>query len=290
MAYCKKCNKIMFLVFVIASFLSVFPNARAASVVKTAHLNQTLVSVGNTVYYTFGGERFGIPAPSVLFSYGYNFDKVIPANDFDKAMPINTQSSLSYADGTIVMVGKEISIVTFPGERRAFATSQAFTGLGYDFKKSHIVIPEPEYIATFNAYYKGEPITSANDAHPEGALININGTIYQSLRGKLYGIPNPEVFNSRGFRWENVVAANAADKLLPIEPFGSFQFSGGTLVRDTFDGKTVYVISGEKKFGIASPSAFMSFGYQWKNVVNGSLLGYPDGGIVFDDFIDYICR
>lgn len=247
----------------------------------TAHPNGVLVDIGDanhTVYLISGGTRLGIPSPTVFASHGYTFAKVVAANDYDKALPAG--SVMTYADSTLVKVGQEISLIG-NGQKRGFATEAAFKGLGYDFTKSNIVTPEAGYLSTFTGYTTGTPITSATEAHPNGSLVNVSGTVYQISDGHLVGVPSPAVFASQGLNWSNVVTANTADKALTVSA-SIMKFADGTLVKDTTDGRTVYVISDGQKLGVTTPEALAAYGYAWGNVVDGDVSSYTAGTVISD--------
>lgn len=258
-------------------------NAAAA----TAHPNGVLVDIGDanhTIYLISGGKRLGIPSPTVFASHGYSFDKVVTANSFDQALAEG--DVIKYADSTLVRVGQEISLIG-NGQKRGFTAPEVFTGLGYSFSGSNIVVPEDGYAATLAAYTTGTPIASATEAHPNGSLVNVNGTVCQISNSQLVGIPSMEVLNSRGLSLSNVVAANAADKALTVAS-ENMKFADGTLVLSAADNMTVYVISDGKKMGVTTPAALEAYGYEWGNLVKGDVATYTDGVLITDGTVNEV--
>ena len=95
-------------------------------------------------------------------------------------------------------------------------------------------------------------------------LVNINGTYYLIIDGVRHGITNPGMLNSYGFRLADAVAATAADIALPE---GSLLLPGeGALVKSVQD-QTVYLISGQQRYGFTSATVFTSLGFKFASVL-----------------------
>ncbi|MDP2932807.1 MAG: hypothetical protein Q8N81_01610, partial [bacterium] len=76
--------------------------------------------------------------------------------------------------------------------------------------------------------------------HKNGVLIRDNGTVYLLQNNTRRGFVTAEEFLSHGYVFEMVVPANAEDlKLLQGE---NLKARSGTLVLDTADNRTVYLI------------------------------------------------
>ncbi len=269
---------------VVAAFLAVlfivFP-AKAASI-NEAHPSGVLIDLGDanhTILLIQDGEGIGIPSPSVFYSHGFNFDKVVPANKYD---PIFASSVMKYADGTIVNENGTIYIVG-DGKKRGFTRPEIFRELGYSFEKSNIIIPEDFYKPTLSQYPAGDPINSSF-VHPEGALIQTGNDIYLIRNGRRMAIPSTDIFISNGLSWSNVVPYTINDlnqyKFDPYDSGDIMKFKDGTLVLDTTDNRTVYVISDGKKRGVTSPESLEAYGYKWHNIVPGDLSNYKSGDII----------
>ena len=252
----------------------------AEAAATTAHPNGVLVDIGDanhTIYLISGGQRQGIPSPTVFASHGYSFDKVVAANSYDQSL--TEGSVITYADGTLVNDNGTIYLIG-NGQKRGFTTPEVYTGLGYSFTGSSIVVPEATYTSTFATYTTGAVINSASEVHPNGALVDVDGTVFQVSNGTLVGIPSQAVMNSRGLSLDNVVTANAADRALTVGE--NMKFADGTLVLDTTDNMTVYVVSDGQKLGVTTPAALEAYGYQWGNVVSGDMSGYTAGAVITD--------
>lgn len=271
-------------VFSVAAVGTVFffvLSAMAASI-NEAHPSGVLIDLGDanhTILLIQDGKGIGIPSPSVFYSHGFSFNKVVSANKYD---PFFASSVMKYADGTIVNENSTIYIVG-SGKKRGFTRPEIFKELGYSFEKSNIVIPEDFYKQTFAQYQAGTPISSSL-VHPEGALIQAGGTIYQIKNGRRMAIPSTDVFISNGLKWSNVVPYIITDlNEYKFDPYNSgdiMKFRDGTLVLDTADNRTVYVISDGKKRGITSPESLEAYGYKWDNIVSGYLSSYKSGDVI----------
>lgn len=268
-----------------AAFLSVLfavSPARAASI-NEAHPDGALIRLNDankTILLIQNRAGIGIPSPSVFYSHGFSFDKVVPANQYDPSFSSNT---MKYADGTIVNENGTIYIIG-DGKKRGFTRSEIFKELGYDFGKTQIITPEDFYMPAFAQYPAGTPISSSS-VHPEGSLIKTeNGTVFLLKSGRRIAIASENVFNSYGFKWENVVPYIIND--LNQYNWGvtgendTLKFRDGTLVLDTADNRTVYVISNGKKRGVTSRQALEAYGYKWGNALRGDLSSYPAGNVI----------
>jgi len=113
--------------------------------------------------------------------------------------------------------------------------------------------------------------------HPDGTLILSGQTAYLVKNGSLYGFRNPEEFKSYGYNFNQLVAASAADMALPT-PAEILKAMAGTLVLDSSDNRTVYMI-GENyiKRGFVSASVFRQLGYSFADLPKINLSDYPAG-------------
>ena len=67
----------------------------------------------------------------------------------------------------------------------------------------------------------------------------------------------------------------------PGQVLGSSTITDGTLVLDTSDGRTVYMISDEgRKFGFASEEVFRALGFSFANLVSADLSNYQSGNVI----------
>ena len=122
------------------------------------------------------------------------------------------------------------------------------------------------------------PSTSnGRGSHPNGTLINDNGTFYLIKNGKRVGFRNANEYKSHGYTFGQAVAANAQDKAMPQAEFVQKALEG-TLVLDAADGKTVYMVgsSGTKR-GFTSMAVLRGLGYNLSGLPKINLSDYLTG-------------
>lgn len=112
------------------------------------------------------------------------------------------------------------------------------------------------------------------EAHPGGTLVLSGGTVWHiSDDGTMrHGIDSLAKFQSHRYSFSNVVPANSADIALPDG--GLLGWGSGVLFND---GGTVYQVSGGMKHGFTSAAVFTGQGFNFGQVVSGSLAGVPAG-------------
>ncbi|MFB2838736.1 phosphatidylinositol-specific phospholipase C domain-containing protein [Floridanema evergladense] len=128
----------------------------------------------------------------------------------------------------------------------------------------------------------GVPQINLND----GVLIKgSSGAVFVMISGVRRGIPSPDIFNSRGYKWENIITI-PDDKLNSI-PVGlnlgkpEISLTDGVLIKGNDD--PIFVMELGKRRWISSPDIFNSKGYKWENVKNISeqeLDAIPLGAII----------
>jgi hypothetical protein len=105
---------------------------------------------------------------------------------------------------------------------------------------------------------------SATGAHPNGALVILNGTYYVVRSGQLIGITSPGILASMGYSFAEAVPASTADSQLTVG--ANAAPSDGSLVKSPTD-PTVYVIADQQRHPFASSSAFTGHGYSFASVL-----------------------
>lgn len=109
-------------------------------------------------------------------------------------------------------------------------------------------------------------------AHSDGCLINASGTIYLVTGGQKRGFPTAEVFNSHGYSFSQVVAANADD----TQAMGPVMvYADGTLVKGPSD-PLVYIVANGQKRGFASGAVFTGLGFSFANIVTAATNTFAD--------------
>jgi hypothetical protein len=82
-----------------------------------------------TVWWILNGQRDGFESITVFNTYGFTFDRVVPANASDMALPVGPLVKLR--DGTLVSQGGVTYIIS-DGQKLQFASGQALTSRGYN--------------------------------------------------------------------------------------------------------------------------------------------------------------
>jgi hypothetical protein len=125
---------------------------------------------------------------------------------------------------------------------------------------------------------------------PEGPPLTFrDGTLLKGSKESVYVIEHGlkcrissyEVFKQLGYQWKNVMIV--PDEALELIKEGLYltlkdRRPEGTLVKGT--DNPIYLLQGGQKRWFPSPQAFLSWGYQWSQVITVSdseLAGYPLG-------------
>ncbi len=226
-----------------------------------------------TVYVMGNGVRRGFATPEEFQSHGYKFSEIIKGNSSDYVLPEG--SVIPFADGTLVLDtsdGKTVYIVN-AGSKRGFTAPEVFTGLGYQFSQA--------VKGNLSTYPAGLPIGSSTEAHPEGALINVQNTVYKVGSGGKQVFPDQKVFDSWSYSFARVVLANSADVALPT--LAPIKFRDGTILKRNSNSDTAYLVSEGKLRPFSSSVALLNFGYDFGdsvNVTDADIAGYEMGSAV----------
>jgi hypothetical protein len=95
-----------------------------------AHPEGALVlDSAGTVWWILNGQRDGFESITVFNTYGFTFDRVVPANSADMALPVGPLVKLR--DGTLISQGGVTYIIS-DGLKVSFASSAALTSRGYN--------------------------------------------------------------------------------------------------------------------------------------------------------------
>src|SRR5579872_3747103 len=238
-----------------------------AQIIAGAHPDGSLILSGSTIFLIKNGQRYGFRDPNEYKSYGYNFSQAVVANSFDLSLPFDPGNILKAMPGTLVLDAQDhrtVYMIGSNGTKRGFASAAVFKGLGYSFSNLLSI--------NLSDYPAGAVINSATAEHPEGALVLDGKTVWWIINGTRQGFESEAVFNTYGFTFSRVVAANAADLNLPQGDL--VKFRDGTLV--TSDGN-YYIISDGAARQFSSLTAFLGLGYLQQNAINASLANYQTG-------------
>ena len=107
-------------------------------------------------------------------------------------------------DGTLLRARNQEKVYVLEnGLRRWIVNPDVFNGLGYKWSNVQVVSED-----VVNAYPLGNDLTSSY-SYPEGSLLRGDGPeVYLIEAGKKRWIPNPQIFETKGFRWENIIKIN----------------------------------------------------------------------------------
>ena len=124
---------------------------------------------------------------------------------------------------------------------------------------------------------------AASARHKNGVLINANGTIYLLQDNTRRGFATAEEFLSHGYVFAMVVPANAADLKLPQGD--NLKARSGTLVLDTADNKTVYLILDDGAHPFPSIEQLIFYVRpESREIYSINLNTYPKAGAIGFDF------
>ncbi len=140
------------------------------------------------------------------------------------------------------------------------------------------------------------PLPAPSGAHPNGTLVlgSDGQTVYLIKDGQRYAFRDAAEYKSHGFTFEQIVLASATDNALPWISSNIIKALEGTLVIDSTDGKTVYMIGlNNSKRGFVSAKVFTDLGYSFANlprinlsdytvglVISSSTAAHPEGSLV----------
>ena len=220
------------------------PNAAATG------SNGALVNVNGTIYVYAGGVAFGIPTPAAFNS----ISSALGNPTVVSASSVTTTGTV--ANGTLLQVvgSPEIGVVS-GGAYYGFSTASQFTSEGYSWSRV-IQVPNLGSLTTGS----GTPPNAASTAS-DGALVNVNGTIYVYAGGVAAGIPTPSVFSTISAALGNPAVVNASS----VTSTGNM--ATGTLVQVAGSPQINVVTTGGVQVGFATASEFTSDGYSWGRVI-----------------------
>ncbi len=172
-----------------------------------------------TIYFIDAGNtRMPYTSAAVFNSYKFNrWEDVLPANQADmelplaKYIPLGSSQETTYfvppRSGSLFKDKGTVYLINYD-QRTPFASAKTFTSAGYSF--ANVVDGNTSYMVTL------VPYTSADQAHPEGTLVNENGVIYVMKGGYKMGFPNMATFTSWGYSVNDIVPANSSDAKIQV--------------------------------------------------------------------------
>ncbi len=225
----------------------------------TPHPSGTLVQNNGSIWQIddAGSKRLPISSQEKFFSHRLSFDRVVPANAADMALPEGVE--VPWGDGVLFADNSVIYQVS-GGKKHGFTSAEVFLGQGFKF--------EMVKNGDLSKLSEAEAINNSKAKHLDGTLLNSNGMIWTWDKGEAKAFPSEAVFFSHGGTYNHVVASNTNDNHSAVKVMA---YKSGTLVND---GGAVWVVKGASKFGFPSVSCFLGFGFNFSFVLNGSTEGY----------------
>lgn len=168
------------------------------------------------------GTRRPYTSAGAFLSYGFNsWSNVVPATQEDLNLPIGAY--VPPQDGKIICsekgTDKGTCYLISQSKKVGFPSEDVFTKQGYSFSKA--LYGDVSFIVSDTPL----TLTDGYSAHKKGTLINKDGTIYLVTGTRtVAGIPNLEIFNSWGFKFEDVIPANNSD--LPLSVISNLELRG----------------------------------------------------------------
>ncbi|MFA6097853.1 MAG: hypothetical protein WC788_09615 [Candidatus Paceibacterota bacterium] len=225
--------------------------------------NKSVIKVKGkpTVYVIEDGLKMPIQSPTVLASNGLSFADVEEV-DQEEADTYSDGEPLNYADGTMVRESDRPEVyVVANGQKKHILDPIAFADLGYNWNNVLVVAPK-----SLGIFSNAAPMNS-NSAHPEGALIRVEGTntVYVVEGGKKVPISDIQLFNARKYDWNKVlVIKDKQAKKFDVST--QLTYPDGSLIKDN-SGK-VYVVDHGKKRWIRSSEDFKKGGFKENKIVS----------------------
>ncbi len=153
-----------------------------------------------------------------FLSYKFNsWSTLVTANEADMALPISKYTStetgqevtafIAPRNGSLINDNGTVYLIT-GGLRAGFANEASFKGLGYSY--TNVYPGDTSFMVSL------APINSAAQKHPNGTLINDNGTLYVMQNGYRVGFPSMQILDSWGYWVSDAVPANSYDRASEI--------------------------------------------------------------------------
>jgi hypothetical protein len=177
-----------------------------------------LGSDGTVYFISTGNTRSPYTSAGAFLSYKFNtWASVVSASSADMALPLTTYTPngstqvttyfIPPRNGSLINDKGTVYLIT-NGLRAGFTLEKVFKELGFSF--SNVYPGDTSFMATL------APINSSAIAHPDGTLINDNGTIYVMKNGNRMGFPSMAIFDSWGYWMGEAVKANSYDRQAPV--------------------------------------------------------------------------
>ena len=169
-----------------------------------------IVTTDGTIYtLTADGKRRPYTSAGAYLSYGFNtWNNVVKARSADLTLPVG--DFIPPRDGSITCSDrgsdKGTCYLITGGKKAGFTSATVFKALGFSFANSHY--------GDVSFMESAPNISTSQQAHHLGTLINNAGTLQLIGSSALVGIPSMSILTSWGYNPATAVLANSYDKLL----------------------------------------------------------------------------
>ncbi len=168
-----------------------------------------VVSNGTIYMITDEGERRPYTSAGAYLSYGFNSWAVVKQASAED-MALREGAFIPPRDGKIVCsdrgTDKGTCYLITGGKKAAFVSESVFKALGFSFGKA--LYGDVSFLPA------DTDISTPQEQHRSGVLINNNGTILLVSGAGLMGIPSMEVLSTWGYSVQDAVPANSFDSQL----------------------------------------------------------------------------
>ncbi|HRW09664.1 MAG TPA: glycosyltransferase family 2 protein [Caldilineaceae bacterium] len=216
--------------------------------------------------------------PTVLHARRFGVSKAKIAQTVQAHLGFQMHTLLPWHPYGLIVRGDDATIYLIDQDdrhwacKRAFPSAETFLSHGYQWQQvAQLAQSELDAIPT------GTPLTFRSATLLRGT----EQTTYIMEEGRKRPFVTAAVFETLGYRWENVVTLDDAHlRRMPTgKPVTALdRHPDGTLLRG--GDPTVYLLRGGRRCPIPSIQVFQSWGYQWEQVVeidDAFLVRYPLG-------------
>lgn len=170
----------------------------------------TMVSKDGVVYMALETIKRPYTSPASFLSYSFNsWSNVVPSSTED--LVLTTGDFIPPRDGSIVCSDRAEDYGTCylitDSKKSKFSSVEVLTQLGFSLDKS--------FKGDVSFMVSAPDITSGEEAHRVGIVINKNNSLYLIGKNGLIGMPTETILNSWGYKTSDALTANAKDLELP---------------------------------------------------------------------------
>ncbi len=194
-----------------------------------------------------------------VFASRYSFDKVVPVKESDLAT-YEIGQPIKYANYSLLRIPSGGVYLLVDDKLRPITSGEAFRLLGFN-PEEIVNIQESEV----SQYEKGQKI-DVSSSYPTGALLQDNSTggVYYVQNGVKHPIWDKALINL--YHPQKRITAVTPSELEKYTTGDPLKLEDGELIMAK-NGSQVFFISNGYKRPIANEETFLSFGYNWKDVI-----------------------